>query len=113
MKAAEFKDYILITAANRKNAITKGRVVYCIELNGTLIQYNGSFHIRPQLTRGRIKVIGHPFLPATDTFIPSDEDFNDYRIGFDTLITHLINKKHLYFKISDPIIKYEKQEIKK
>lgn len=111
MKAAEFKDYTLITTANRKNAIIKGRVLYCIEFAGTLINYNGSFFVRPRLIKGRLKMNGHPFLPDVNTYIGEDEDFNEYKTSFNVIITLLIEKKQLYFKLTDPLIKFETHEI--
>jgi hypothetical protein len=112
MKAVEFKDYTLITPANRKSAIIKGRVVYCIEFIGkSIINYNGSFPIRPRLVKGRLKMKGHPFLPDADTFVNEDETLENYKTSFDALITLLIEKKQLYFKLTDPLIKYETHEI--
>lgn len=112
MKPAEFKTYLPVTTANRKNVIIKGRLLYCIENTGTLIKYNGYFVIRPQLQKGWLKIIGHPFLPEANIFINEDEPFNDYKESFDKLITLLIDKKNLYFKLTDPLIKYEKHETK-
>lgn len=112
MKPKEFKEYTLITPANRKNAIVKGRILYCIDAAGTIINYQGSFPIRPQLTRGRLKMSGHPFLPDADTLVQEDENFDDYKTSFNAIITLLIDKKQLYFKIKDPLIKYEKHENK-
>lgn len=109
MKEKEFKDYVPVTPENRKNVIIKGRVVYCIKVvSETFMTYRGSFPIRPQLLRGRLKMKGHPFLPDADTYIPEDENFEAYKTGFNALITLLIEKKQLYFKITDKLIKYEK-----
>jgi hypothetical protein len=110
MKPKELEDYTLITPSNRKNAIIKGRIVYCIEGTGTLLLYNGSFPVRPRLVRGRLKMSGHPFLPDANTYVNEDEDFNEYKESFDALITMLISKKQLYFKLTDPLLKYETHE---
>lgn len=109
MKKKEFEGYILVTAENRKNAVIKGRILYGIEVvNENIISYLGYFPVRPQLLRGRLKMSGHPFMPDSETYINEDEDFNDYKNSFNDLITLLINKKQLYFKITDKLIKYEK-----
>jgi hypothetical protein len=113
MKPGEFEDFTPITVTNRKAAIIKGRVVYCIEFVGkTIIIFNGSFPIRPRLVKGRIKMKGHPFLPDADTFVNEDETIEAYKTSFDALITLMIEKKQLYFKLTDPLIKYETHEIK-
>lgn len=109
MKPKEFEDYVPVTAANRKNAVIKGRILYCIEvISDKIINYCGYFPVRPQLTVGRLKMKGHPYLPDGDTYINEDENFEDYKNSFNELITILINKKKLYFKLTDPLIKYEK-----
>lgn len=109
MKPKEFEQYTLITPENRKAAVIKGRALYCIEVvSDNFMTYLGSFPVRPQLVRGRLKMSGHPFLPDANTYIDADEDFNEYKNSFNDVITLLISKKQLYFKITDNLIKYEK-----
>jgi hypothetical protein len=111
IKPQELKDYTLVTPANRKNVVVMGRILYAISINGSLVEYLGYFVIRPRLERGRIKVFNHPHLKDHDIFINEDEDFNNYRESYDSLISLLIRKKQLYFKIKDQLVKHEKTKI--
>lgn len=110
VKPADFKAYTLVTSVNRKAVVIMGRILYVIEANGTLVQYRGYFVIRPQLKKGLFKVSNHPYLKDYDTFIPEEEDRNKYIKDFDSLITMFINKKQLYFKITDKIVKYDQNK---
>lgn len=110
VKPADMKTYTPVTAANRKNAVVMGRVLYVIESNGNLINYRGYFVVRPRLVRGELKIQGHPHMTNQNTFIPSDEDYNEWKNSFDSLITQQINKKQLFFKLSDPLVKYIRNE---
>lgn len=113
IKPGDFKNFIAVTTANRKNAVVMGRVLYVIESNGTLIQYRGYIVVRPRLIKGELKIQGHPHMNDQNYFLREDEDYNEYVSSFDKLITQQINKKQLYFKLSDPLVKYIKNESNK
>lgn len=104
------KTFISVTTTNRKNAVVMGRILYVIESNGTLVNYRGYFVVRPRLLKGEMKVHGHPYMTDQNYFLREDEDYNEYVKSFDKLITQQIEKKQLFFKLTDPFVKHIKNE---
>lgn len=109
VKPTDMKLFTAVTAANRKNAVVMGRVLYVIESNGSLVNYRGYFVVRPQLVKGELKIQGHPHMTDQNYYFREDEDYNDYVKSFDKLITQQIEKKQLFFKITDPLVKHIKK----
>lgn len=108
MKPKEFELFTAVTASNRKNAVIMGRVLYVIEKVGSMITYRGYIVVRPRLVKGRVSVKQHPFLPDHGAYINEDEDFDSYRDSFNKIITLKISENQLFFKLTDKLVKYDK-----
>ena len=108
IKPEEFKKFTLVTPENRKRVVIIGRILYAIEHSGTIMNYNGSFVIRPRLKEGWFKMEGHPFIKDINLYIAEEESREDWSRGFDTVISYLIDKKQLYFKLNDKLVDFNK-----
>lgn len=102
IKPQEMEDFTPITSVNRKNAVILGRILYVID---DLKIFKGYISIRPRLVKGRLK-IEHLHEPNQNYWLKEDETLEDYKSSFDKLITLQIETKQLFFKLKDPLIKY-------
>lgn len=112
MKKNAIKDFIQVTEDNRKNAIVVGRILYVIDLNGSVYQFRGTFSIDPCFTKGWFRYPLKPwqnnFPGHIKVFMPEDIDYNAWASQNKFLIDDYIFKKTLYIKPTDPILKFFK-----
>lgn len=114
LKNKQINDFVKVTALNRPNIMTIGRMLYVIEGNGNPYTYCGCIVVDPPFTKGWWS---YPFLPFNkpstgETHFKhfqaedknSDEWNNTYKVMFDKFI----EKGHLYIKQEDPILAYYK-----
>lgn len=106
IKPKEMESFISVTAANRKNAVVMGRILYVID---DLRTFKGYFTIRPRLVKGRLIITNHPYEKDQNYFLKEDESAEYYKSSFDKLITLKINEKQLFFKLTDTLVNYDKE----
>lgn len=111
-------NFILVTEANRKNAITLGRIYYFIEPSGSKFMFQGASVIRPLLKKGHWNWPHFPWaiIPKDvqnkthwRQYINEDEDYNEWKCSFDKLISDGITNKTLYINPKDEILKFYKE----
>ena len=109
-KKGAIDDFVLVTNANRANAIVLGRIYYFIEPCGSKFLFNGAGVIRPLLKKGWWNWPLYPWLNVQDKshfkVNLDDEDYEKWKTDFDKLISDGINKKTLYICPKDEILKF-------
>lgn len=108
-------NFVLVTEANRKNAITLGRIYYFIEPSGSKFIFLGANVIRPLLKKGYWNWPHYPWAVVPKDvqnkthwrqYYDKDEDYTEWKDFFDKIITDGINKKTLYICPKDEILKF-------
>lgn len=100
-----YEEFILITDKNKAEAFVKGRILYCIEVIGIMITYKGFFEVDPRLSKGMLYISNHQFFQNCSIWCVSTESMESYQERFKP-ITLLLEKKKLYFRDTDKIVKY-------
>lgn len=112
-------DFVLITEFNRKNAMSVlGRIYYNIELAGSKHLFGGASVVSPRLTKGKWL---WPHMPWSlvpkdaqnkthwEVYYDKDEDYNEWKLFYETIIKKGIENKTLYINPKDPILTFFKK----
>jgi hypothetical protein len=107
LKKNEEKSLIKITELNRKHAIVLGRSVHIIESIGSKYFRRGIIEIRPQLKRGMLTISDSPLHEDFEFFITKEEDFEEWKGSFNSIITTSIKKGEAYFNPEQKLTQYK------
>ncbi len=97
-----------VTVTNRKFCIVKGREMFVTNLDGTEMDKQSYFMIRP-----RLKAEGWFEWDDDKCYVSTIETVEEYTEKFDDVITHLISKGRLYIDTSKKLIQFKYNEKKK
>lgn len=102
-----YEEFTLITEKNKAEAFVKGRILYCIEVIGTMITYKGFFEIDPRISKGQLHVSNHMFFQNCSIWCSNTESIESYKERF-IPVTLMLEKKQLYYRKTDKIVSYKR-----
>ncbi len=109
MKKKSMEDYILITEHNRKDMSKLGRIYYVIGNYSTPVLY-AKFCVYPCLRPNKTLVVsGDSSTPLGNYSVQcrDGQDFEDWKNGFDSVISKFIKEKKLFVNKKEKVATFE------
>lgn len=111
MKPAQLDDFVLITEANKKNAMVIGRIIYVIDDAKTKTpKYGGYKTFDPCFKQGLYRITLPSFWSIEEMKhpVPADQDKKEWDRFWVAIINDGIKRERLFIKKNEPLIKYFK-----
>jgi|GEM_PF-6452264 len=111
LKKDDIESYQPVNDENRKEIITIGRILYVISKMGSNYTFRGTMTIDPCFSDGMYQYPFKPWQNQNKTHFKAllkQTDENEWAETNKALINSYLAEKSLYYKESDPILKYYK-----